>query len=387
MKKIFAIRKLKSNKTKKKILLCFCVLLFVLATGVFIKSKAGVGENSTGWLWGGGAEVDSEPWDGTNTGIGWVSTNSTNCDTDNDGSVDNADCINAGAGGTMESYGINVPDGNGAVDGYAWSENLGWVDFSPQSHCVTGVPSGDQYQAASCADPDGGQGGVFRSGNNLTGWARITGIARSTVTGNSDWEGWLKMYNVNVNGDSTLSGYAWNGEKNLVSGAIEGFGWVSLKGSFIPVFSKLRICSECSSAGSELTSITMLKTDSDRQVYVCLVPSTAANLCEGVDKTNDPATVWSIFAPASGAIALVGNGLIHPIQVGSDAIKASYDTKEASMTVVVGEPLITCWKCNSDYTCSSYQVAGTCLAGDYPFENDCYINCREPDYNWRETRP
>lgn len=385
---MFNAKKTKSKKIKK-ILLCFCVLLFVLATGFLIKLKAiTIPNNSSGWFWGGGAENDNlEPWDGTNTGIGWVSTNSANCDTDEDGIIDNADCISAGAGGNIEFYGINIPDVDGAVEGYAWSENLGWVDFNPQNHCTIGIPLWDQYQAASCTNPDGGQGGVFRNGNNLTGWARITGIARSTVNGNSDWGGWLKMYNVAINGDNTLSGYAWNGEKNLISGAIEGFGWVNLSGSFLSFFSSLRICSECSAIGSELASITMLETDPDRQVYACLVPSTAANVCEGEDKTNDSAIAWSIIEPANGAISLPENGLINPIQIGSDTVKASYDTKESSVAVTVSAPLVTCWKCNIDYTCSSYQATGTCLTGDYPFENDCYINCREPDYNWRETKP
>jgi len=154
--------------------------------------KAGTGDSGSGWLWGG-----SDNGAGSLTGISWIGMNRTNCDTNNSGSIDVLDTGPAGCpplGTVVADYGINIPAGDGVVTGYAWSgggddgTGVGWIDFEPQTHC------GVNYSATSCADPDGGIGGVSRSSDSLVGWARIVGIAEASVTGNSGgWTGWIKM--------------------------------------------------------------------------------------------------------------------------------------------------------------------------------------------------
>ena len=203
----------------KKIILTVVVFVAVFALTNVAKIKAGSNDNTTGWIWGG-----SDDGAGNSTGVGWVSMNN----------------VNPGAGGAV-SYGTTIPAGNctGAacnVTGYAYSENLGYIDFDPQDHCTTGVADTTRYQAASCTEPlTGTTGGVSRSGNNLVGWARFVEIAKASATGNSGgWSGWIQMAGSAQNGSSygvtidpttgSLGGYAWNGEST------DGLGAISFNG-------------------------------------------------------------------------------------------------------------------------------------------------------------
>ena len=192
--------KFKMKKIKnKKILVFFAIIFsFVITSSV---SYAGTAENGRGWLWGGGTEPDGvSPWNGSNTNFGWVSMNNL-------------------TGGGSSVYGVNIPAA-GLLTGYAWSENIGWIDFG--NKCVTSAPAAGQYQAASCTSPAGGTNGVSRSGNSLTGWARIVSIATASVVGNSGgWSGWIKMINVSIaapdaSNRSYISGYGWSDELGWV---------------------------------------------------------------------------------------------------------------------------------------------------------------------------
>ncbi|HAV11612.1 MAG TPA: hypothetical protein DCX32_03660 [Candidatus Moranbacteria bacterium] len=168
---------------KKKVLFSLAIFFLAFSAVSVVRTNAA---SFAGWLFGGGTESDGvAPWDGTNTNVGWISMSSTN----------------TGVG----SYGVTVPDTDGPVTGYAWAggdessstsgTSLGYIDFNPQDgHCTTGVPVAGQYKAASCVDPDGGNGGVSRSGGYLQGWARIVEIASASAIGNSGgWSGWIKL--------------------------------------------------------------------------------------------------------------------------------------------------------------------------------------------------
>jgi len=179
-----------------------------LAAGSTLKTYAGT-ENTTGWLWGG-----SNDGAGNNTGVGWASMNDTN----------------PGAGGAV-SYGVNIPDAgcSGAgcdLSGYAWSENIGWIDFAPAGP-FPAVATGDDYAYAA-----------KRDGDYLRGWARIAGIKTEyeKVPSNSGgWEGWIRLssdaddpilYGVEIakmdgTGDSPT--FAWSGE----------LGWVDFSGALL----------------------------------------------------------------------------------------------------------------------------------------------------------
>lgn len=195
---------MKKQKQLKKI--TFGVIIFVaffaVASFSRLSSVRAAVTDAVGWLWGGSEEVNDGIRNGNETGLGWVSLNSSD----------------AGAGGVP--YLVTIPL-SGAVTGYAWSENTGWIDFNPQDHCTTGVPAADQYKAVSCTVPAGysvGNGGVFRTSNtSMSGWARFVSIARESAVGNSGgWDGWIALgigngYDVSISettGD--MSGYGWS---------------------------------------------------------------------------------------------------------------------------------------------------------------------------------
>ena len=151
-------------------------LMFLAAAAIKVKASG----NVSGWLWGGGTEVDGDisPEDGTNTNLGWISMNSANCDADDDDASDGAGACPA-MGTAIPDYGVTIPASGGNVSGYAWSENLGWVSFTAAD--LTGCPS------APCT--------ARKSGNNLHGWARIMSIPQAGANAGG-WEGWIKTHSV-----------------------------------------------------------------------------------------------------------------------------------------------------------------------------------------------
>lgn len=173
------------------------VFLCVFALACAIKIKASSSENMTGWLWGG-----ADDGAGNSIGLGWISTN------------------NITGGGTT-GYGLNIPAVNGLVTGYAWSENVGWIDFAPTGP----YPAAPNYS-------------VTRNGNNLEGWARIVSIRDAAAIDNSGgWQGWVKMngsnYQVSINPTTgSLNGNAWSDELGSIS--FSGTGSITYGGKIPP---------------------------------------------------------------------------------------------------------------------------------------------------------
>jgi hypothetical protein len=192
----------------KKILFSLLIPVAIFGASFFLKPsivKAAVGV-FPGWIWGGGSDSA-----GTPAGVGWISLKGSN----------------AGAGGG--TYSVNVPNADGKVSGYAWSSNMGYIDFEPQTNCTTGTPTALQYKAASCTPPAAPTtAGVFRTGNNISGWARFVDIAKETVKNNSGsnasgpMDGWIRIYpitetnaiyknyEVTVDASKTLTGFAYS---------------------------------------------------------------------------------------------------------------------------------------------------------------------------------
>jgi len=175
---------------QKSILIISLIIVFsIIGIGSVLFVKAGTGYNVSGWLWGGTTE------DGSNnpersTGVGWISTH------------------NLGEG---DLYGLYIPSSDGSVSGYAWSENIGWIDFQPSGP----YPTNPSYSAK-------------REGNTLTGWARILSIKDAADNNNSGgWQGWIKLSGTAQDGSSygvkidpatrKLSGYAWSDELGWIS--------------------------------------------------------------------------------------------------------------------------------------------------------------------------
>ncbi len=174
------------------VLLLFGISFFILQTNNYasaelFKTDTKVGDNFSGWAW-------SENY-------GWISFNSSNCDTNGNGSTDAC----AGAGTNVADYGVNVNHRNDVIDGYAWSSNIGWINFT-----------GTSYD---------------KSSGELTGTAKIIALGA---------DGDLKLRDAGANpfvvtvdnneaspSYGEMGGYAWN-ENDTVN---TGMGWLKFKGA------------------------------------------------------------------------------------------------------------------------------------------------------------
>lgn len=112
-------------------------------------------------------------------------------------------------------------DSSGNISGFAWSPNIGWVKFGGLSSFPTGGGT-----VASNAIYD-------NTTKLITGWARacagtISGNCTSMTSRSDGWDGWISLfgtgYGVNLNSSPS---YAWGGD---VVGWVD-FGGVSVKGS------------------------------------------------------------------------------------------------------------------------------------------------------------
>lgn len=163
------------------------VLAFVVAF-LFAQSSAfaSLTESARGFAWGGTFSSN-----GAYQGMGWISLN------------------NLSGGGA--NYGVNIPFSNGNVSGHAWSEHYGWISFN----------GGD---LAGC---NPGLGQAARSGNAITGGARILAI-RDAGANAGGFDGCISLsgpgYGVTVTGSASpyaLSGYAWSSD----------LGWINFAGA------------------------------------------------------------------------------------------------------------------------------------------------------------
>lgn len=204
--------------------------IIIFSVFVFLGSAAKAGRfnaSMSGWGWGGTEQVsDGNPSNGLSgweTGVGWTSMNSSDCEDINTGrSIGGVNC--PAAGSALSDYGVNMPhSGAGPVTGYAWNNNLGYIDFNPQAagHCAAYAGGG-----VFCQDPDGGTGGVNRRADDyLEGWALIVDIAKENRAGNSaGWKGWIKMKGQDAMGNdygvriSPIDG-------SITSGQSTSFAW------------------------------------------------------------------------------------------------------------------------------------------------------------------
>ena len=180
------------------------VPMLLAFSGMFLAvavTKAGYTHDSGGWGWGGSQDLFTS----TTAGLGWISTNSTDCDLGDDGTVSAAEAALTGCSeGAIADYGIDIPGiiGN-PLSGYAWSENYGWISFN--SGDLAGCPTG------TCT-------AFRRSLTEIAGWARILSLRIGGTTSG----GWVKLasevgdtvtYGVTVDSRSMeFGGYAYSDE-------------------------------------------------------------------------------------------------------------------------------------------------------------------------------
>jgi len=164
--------------THTKKTLFFLASLFIVAVALIGTGSAhGDGGSLSGWAWSGSV---SDPVAIGN--IGWISL--------------------SGA-----TYGLAIDEMD--ITGYAWSSNVGWIDFAPKGPYPTS---------------EANHGAKIQSDGTVTGWARILSIAQASTdisileSGNSGgWEGWISLsggaYGITFDDTThTLSGYAWSPE-------------------------------------------------------------------------------------------------------------------------------------------------------------------------------
>ena len=169
--------------------------------------QAGTGQNTFGFAW-------SET-------IGWISFNSTNCDASIDNGIYGGDKSAAGCS-VGANYGVNIDLATGAITGWAWSSNIGWIRLNPPADVDSGLYP---YNPQSSAYLD-----LSVNPQQMKGWARacagtVNGLCNA-ATRTDGWDGWIKMrYHVTdtdeykgVTRDGCfLEGYAWGSD---VVGAI-----------------------------------------------------------------------------------------------------------------------------------------------------------------------
>ncbi|MBI3459302.1 hypothetical protein HY061_03520 [Candidatus Azambacteria bacterium] len=175
--------------------------------------------NVSGYAW-----ADTPQASNSTQGIGWVSFNSKNCDSNDNGTSDPtapAGCPKQGS--PISNYGVNIDPSSLKLAGYAWSEAAGWISFQETSGCPGG----------SC-----GASFVKKSANlyEMQGWAKVLSMTDPQA------DGWIALNCSNASGaggnicstsqfgvtlsvtekeGGTMTGYAWGGEV---------IGWVSFSG-------------------------------------------------------------------------------------------------------------------------------------------------------------
>jgi hypothetical protein len=142
-------------------------------------------------------EIEGYAW---SENIGWISMN----------------CLNAGECGTS-NYKVQInPDKT--LSGYAWSSNVGWIKFGG----LSGFPASG--------------GNVSITGDHITGWS-LQGWSRALANGDG-WDGWISMNCTNTNTcgasdysvDITVGGFST--AANSYAWGSEVIGWVQFSSSY-----------------------------------------------------------------------------------------------------------------------------------------------------------
>jgi len=224
--------------------LIFLIISLIIGFSFINKVEAGSEDNVSGFAWTGGGYIGADSGISTGT-IGWISFNCTNdfcrdptthelldyscldnsC-VNNGGECHNScitcseksatgktiicdstcvDCCGpSGTGDCVETnYGVNIDSTTGNITGYAWSENIGWIDFDPSGP----YPTDPQYSA--CINLPSVSGEVCEGDvaeNEVSGWARAVS-ASSSATEAGGWSGWIKMGGALMVLDDLAAGY------------------------------------------------------------------------------------------------------------------------------------------------------------------------------------
>ncbi len=185
---------------KNNIFLFIFLFVFFLMTGIGVQVQAS--GNTTGYAW--------------SENIGWISFNSINCDSNEDGTTDTGNYPQCPIGSSITDYGVNIDPTTGDLSGYAWSENIGWISFNRED---TGNPPTAPFNG------DSGPIAQYNfSTHQLTGWGRALAYG-------DGWDGWIRFCDTDIcladqiaqiNTDGSWHGWAWGSDV---------VGWISFNSS------------------------------------------------------------------------------------------------------------------------------------------------------------
>lgn len=206
------IRKLRDKENVLAVsgLFMFALSTLIVANIVF----AGQTQSVRGWGWAGSEDSTADSViNGNEAGFGWLSMNSSDCDTNNDGKIDVSAC--GVIGSSVSNYGVNIPASDGSISGYAWSEHYGWISFNEAdlSGCSPALSKAQ------------------RKGNAVTGGARVIAVRDAIATGNNGgFDGCISLGPTNGFGGvsisgASLTGYAWSSD----------FGWLDMSRATISI--------------------------------------------------------------------------------------------------------------------------------------------------------
>lgn len=346
--------------TKKHLGFIFGALVLFIAVFLLagaMKTKAGLNKSGAGWLWGGSEEISDGVINGNETGLGWISFNSVNCDSDNNNFVDEVCGGSNNATSPLIDYGVNIPLDNRTLNSdnlnnnsasYAWSENLGWISFNPDD-------------VAGCPDSAPENCPARRQGNILDGWARILSIKNAGMNAGG-WEGWIRLkgmaqdgspYGVSIDqGNLRLLGYAWSDELGWIdfSRAII-LGWA--KELAISLSANPNSCLGCNSlSGVVLTAVRLAPPSNTNgsmsYEFDCIYDG--ANFSADYNGSND-----SFACPA------------YPGPAPKNYLAAARATQGGTVSPVVSTPIMLSLQCGNSVveageTCDDGPANGICPA-------------------------
>ncbi len=302
--------------------------------------------------------------------IGYISFNSKNCDTNDDGKSEGlSGCPPIGT--TIPSYGVNIDPINpvtGDFSGYAWanprdnvasSDNIGWISFNASD-------------TSSC----GPNAALNKSNGAVTGFAKA--LNGSPTSG---WDGCIKMAGTAQNGstygvtiDTTtckLAGYAWGSDvvdAIHFSGAI--YGVTVPPGLCTPPAAPTLIVSP---------SLATVQVGGTQQYSAIYDPDGSG---PQASQNVTSSTAWS---SSNASVATVASGLATGRAAGSASVQATYSSLSASAGITVSSCTPTWSECDCQTELQKPQ--NTCVP--QPPAPKCtrrQINtCR--NLNWTEVNP
>lgn len=196
-------------QTSSKLKLIFLSLILIMFSISFGSQKhfafAGTDDKVSGWAW--------------NSGVGWISFNSTGCDADCNSASCSTDAVCPPAGTSFANYGVSISPTTGNFSGYAWNDNVGWISFVENGSAVPGFYDFNTNCSGTCNNTNSCTACYKSSDNKVYGWAKILSMEDN---------GWIKFTNTVATPYDTkivsgeMSGWAYN---EGTGGA--GIGWIS----------------------------------------------------------------------------------------------------------------------------------------------------------------